>query len=101
MIVYNVTMKVDWSIAEDWLQWMQDVYIPEIIGTGYFEKHQFVRLLDVDETEGPTYAVQYYSVSVDRYNNYIKKYAPTFSRQLSNQWGDKCLAFSTLMQVVN
>lgn len=101
MIIYNVTIKVDWSIEEDWLQWMQDIYIPGILGTGYFEKHQLVRLLGVDETDGPTYAVQYYSGSIDSYDEYARKFAPGFSRQLIARWGDKCLAFSTLMQVVN
>lgn len=101
MIIYNVTMKVDWTIAEDWLQWMEDSYIPQLIGTGYFQKHQFVRLLDVDETDGPTYAVQYYAASLKSYDDYAKEFASVFSKQLHAQWGDQCLAFSTLMEIVN
>jgi len=93
-------MKVDWSVAKDWLQWMQDIYIPEIIGTGCFEKHQFVRLLEVDDTDGPTYAAQYYAHNVANYNQYVQLYALNFSKEISNKWGDKCLAFGTLMQVL-
>jgi len=101
MVIYNVTMKVDWQIADAWLQWMQDFYIPEIIGTGCFDKHQFVRLLEVDDTDGPTYAAQYYANNVSSYNEYVKLYALDLSKGLSNKWGDKCLAFGTLMQVVS
>ena len=100
MIVYNITMKVEWSIAEDWLKWMQEVYITGVLATGYFEKHQFVRLLDVDETDGPTYAVQYYSPSLDEYDKFVKQNAPAFSETLHKQWGDKCIAFGTLMQLI-
>jgi hypothetical protein len=100
MIIYNVTMKVDWEIAEDWLQWMQDIYIPEIVGTGCFEKHQLVKLLEVDDAEGPTYAAQYYANNVATYNKYVEQYSGDLRKGLSNKWGDKCLAFGTLMQVV-
>jgi hypothetical protein len=101
MVVYNVTMKVDWSIEADWLAWMLDYYIPRIVATGHFDKHQFVRLLEVDESDGPIYAVQYYSASLDSYNEYVKEFAPFFKKTLQAQWGDRCLAFSTLMEVLH
>ncbi len=100
MIIYNVTMKVDWSVAQEWLRWMQEIYIPEIIDTGCFEQHQFVQLLHVDETEGPTYAAQYFAKTLNDYNKYLAQYASGFSNMISNKWGDKCIAFGTLMKVV-
>jgi hypothetical protein len=100
MVIYNVTMKVDWEIVEAWLQWMQQTYIPEVVGTGCFERHQFVRLLEVDDAEGPTYAAQYYSMNVTNYNTYVELYAASLSKLLSDRWGEKCLAFGTLMQVI-
>ena len=36
MIIYNVTVKVDHSIADDWLSWLQQEHIPEIIATECF-----------------------------------------------------------------
>jgi hypothetical protein len=100
MIIYNVTMKVDWSVAGEWLQWMQAIYIPDIIGTGCFQKHQFVRLLEVDETEGPTYAAQYFAESMVKYNEYVQTYAPDFRKTMATKWGDKCIAFGTVMKTV-
>ena len=38
MIIYNITIKVDWSIAEEWLKWMQEKHLPEILATGCFCK---------------------------------------------------------------
>ncbi len=101
MIVYNVTLKVDWNIAEEWLKWMQDVYIPAILATGFFEKHQLVKLLETDDADGSTYAVQYYATSLNECNNYINKHAHSFSKSLHARWGDKCIAFTTLMEVVS
>ena len=101
MLIYNVTTKVDWSIAEEWEQWMQQVHIPEVIATGCFVKHQFVRLLEVDEEEGPTYAAQYYATSKTSYDEYINQFAPQFRKMINNKWGDKFIAFRTLMQLVD
>ena len=31
MFIYNVTVKVDWSIHEAWVQWMLNEHMPEMI----------------------------------------------------------------------
>ncbi|MBA4139164.1 MAG: DUF4286 family protein [Segetibacter sp.] len=100
MMIYNVTMKVDWTIAEEWLQWMQEIYIREIISTGCFEKYQFVQLLQVDDTEGPTFAAQYYARTLGNYNHYLQNHASDFNDVIGKKWGDKCIAFGTLMKVM-
>ncbi|MDB5248929.1 MAG: hypothetical protein JWQ40_3323 [Segetibacter sp.] len=100
MIIYNITIKIDWTIAEDWVQWMQDVHIPAVLATGCFDRHQFVRLLQVDETEGPTYAVQYYAPTLTKYDEYLQHHAPSFRKQVGDKWGEKYIDFRTLMQVL-
>ena len=57
MIIYNVTIKVDASIADAWLQWLLREHIPDMLHTGCFRSHRVVRLMEVDDSEGPTYAV--------------------------------------------
>lgn len=101
MFIYNVTLKVDESIHQDWLSWMKQVHIPDVMKTGCFEKHVFVRLMDVDESEGPTYAVQYYAVSKAQYNRYIDLYSPRLRQDGLTMWGNKFIAFRTLMEVVD
>src|SRR5438128_1233180 len=100
MIIYNITIKVDWSIAVEWLEWMQNVHIPAVLETGCFDKHQLVRLLQVDETEGPTYAAQYFAPTLTKYDSYLENYAPVFRKQIADKWGEKYVDFRTLMQVV-
>ena len=43
--IYNVTIKVTHSIHEDWLHWLKEEHVPEVTGTGCFEKARIVRLL--------------------------------------------------------
>ena len=56
MLIYNVTIQVEQSVAADWLEWMQQVHIPEVLQSGLFTSHQLCRLLD-DHPDVVTYAV--------------------------------------------
>ncbi|MEP6676265.1 MAG: DUF4286 family protein [Ferruginibacter sp.] len=101
MIIYNVTTKIHHSIHEAWLQWLKDEHVPEIIATGCFVSATIVRLLEVDEEEGPTYAVQYFADSKALYNLYVEKYAVIMRQRCTDKWQDRFIAFRSVMQVVN
>ncbi|MBX2933390.1 MAG: DUF4286 family protein [Ferruginibacter sp.] len=101
MIIYNVTIKVHESIKTEWLQWLKEEHIPDVINTGCFTHAVVMRLVEVDDTEGPTYAVQYHAQSKGLYNNYIENHASQMRQKGYDKWGDKFIAFRTVMQVVN
>lgn len=100
MIIYNVTIKVDESIAVDWLQWLQHEHIPDVMETNCFTDHRVVRLLEVDDSEGPTYAVQYTAQSKADYNRYISLHAAEMRQRSIEKWGNRFIAFRSVMQVV-
>jgi hypothetical protein len=101
MIVYNVTVKADHSIADSWLAWMKEEYIPGMIGTGCFTHATILRLMEVDETEGPTYAVQFHAASKSLYNKYITTFADNMRKKAMDKWGNKFIAFHSVMQLVH
>jgi hypothetical protein len=100
MIIYNVTTKVDAGIADAWLNWLQKEHIPEIMQTGCFSSHKVVRLLEIDDAEGPTYAVQYHAEAKADYNRYIEMYAAAMRQKSFDKWGNGFVAFRSLMQVI-
>ena len=61
MLIYNVTVKVNWAIHDAWLIWMQHEHMQDVVATGCFTHSQLIRLLETDEEDGPTYAAQYYT----------------------------------------
>lgn len=101
MILYNVTIKVDLSIAADWLTWITAEHIPDVMNTKCFTKATLLKLLEVDETDGPTYAVQYSAENISLYDEYIAKYAGVMRQKSFDKWGDNFTAFRSVMQVVN
>ena len=101
MIIYNVTSKVEHSIHEEWVKWMKEKHIPEVMSKGFFLKFQFVKVLEVDETDGVTYAIQYYANTKEDYQRYIDEFAAALRQDLLNTWGNKFAGFRSLMQVVH
>lgn len=100
MLIHNVTVKVDRAIATAWLQWMFDEHIPDIMRTGCFTGDRVVRLLEVDDSEGPTYAFQYNAASKADYNRYIELYAPGLRQRSADKWGNGLISFESVMEVV-
>lgn len=101
MFVYNITIKIVPDIENEWIRWQKQEHIPEIMSSGQFSGYKFYKLLEQDETEGITYVVQYFAVSIENYEQYLEKFAPVIREKALKKWGDKFIAFRTVMQVVN
>ena len=101
MIIYNITTLVSWSIHEGWKEWLLDEYLPELMETKLFSHFQIVRLIEVNEDEGPTYALQLYLNNVSDFNLYRDIHLGKFQEKEKNAWGDCATSFASLMEVIN
>jgi hypothetical protein len=99
-VIYNVTIKVEPSIAEKWLQWLLEEHIPEVMATHCFIDYRVVKILEADESEGPTYAIQYRAAGKEHYQDYIDKFAGSLRDKSFAKWGDRFIAFRTIMEIV-
>ena len=101
MIIYNVTTKVSRDIAAAWLIWLKEEHIPDLVQTGCFTHAVLLHLIESDDDEGITYAVQYYSETKALYNRYIENFSEEMRKKAINKWGSKFISFRTLMEVVH
>lgn len=101
LYIYNVTTLVSHSIHDDWLKWMKEEHIPQVLNTGLFTHYRMLRLLETDETEGITYATQYFCNSLQNYTQYTQHFAPQLRKKAADKWGEQALSFRTLMEVIN
>ena len=100
-VIYNVTIKVEHSIAREWLEWLKNEHVPGMIATGCFTSATILHLLESHDNEGNTYAVQYHAASKEKYNEYINRFSVEMRQKGLEKWGDRFIAFRTVMQVVN
>lgn len=99
MIIYNVTISIDHEVQEEWLQWMKEVHIPDVMNTGLFIDSRILRVLNVDDT-GATFSIQYMLHSMEDYEKYASDFAPSLQAAHTQRYKDKFVAFRTLLEVV-
>lgn len=99
MIIYNVTISVDEHIAEEWLQWMKDKHIPDVMATGLFVEYRMLRVV-TGEHSAHTFAVQYTLESHAHLNQYQHEHAPALQKEFGDKYGDKAVAFRTVLEII-
>ena len=102
MIIYNVTVKIERSIHNDWVDWMRSVHIPAVMATGFFTNNKMLRLLEppADE-EGITYAIQYTCNNIEALRRYQEEESPALQAKLVERYEGKFFAFRTVLKVVD
>ncbi|MFQ3212896.1 MAG: hypothetical protein ACJAT1_001214 [Marivirga sp.] len=100
MIIYNVTVNVEKGIENEWVSWMKEKHIPDILSTGFFHDHKMLRLLNETENEGETYAVQYFTDELDKLETYMVEAAPKLREEHFAKFQDKCVSFRTFLETV-
>ena len=99
MLLYNVTLILDDAAVEEWLQWMQQSHIPEVMATGMFVSNRLLKVLD-SPNEGVTYCAQYVAETLENYNEYQSKFAPELQERLNSKFKNRFVAYRTLMEFV-
>ena len=100
MIIYNVTVSIDESIHDEWLVWIKE-HIPQVLGTGKFEKATLTKVLVEEDLGGHTYSIQYRSYSREALDAYYKEDADKLRTDGLVKFADKMLAFRTELQIVD
>ena len=99
MIIYNVTVNIDDSVREDWIKWMKEIHIPDVMATGYFIENRFCRIM-VEEEQGSSYSIQYRCANIADLNEYQRDHAPRLQKEHRERYEGKFVAFRTLLEEV-
>lgn len=100
MYIYNVTIKVVPEIEAEWIQWMKEEHMAEVVATGCFHSSQFLELLDPVDEEGKTFVAQYFTDDEALYAKYIEQYAPALRAKGYEQFGDRFIAFRSILKTL-
>jgi hypothetical protein len=101
MILYNVTINIDNDSHEEWLEWMLNVHIPEVMKTGMFLKNKVFLLHGDEDSGGLTYSIQYFAESMKEVDIYIRDFAPRLRADADEKFGGKFVAFRSLLEMIH
>jgi len=100
MYIYNVTINIDESVHDRWLEWMKSEHIPAMLATGKFAKALMTKVMVDEEMGGQTYSVQYTAYSKETLERYYSEDAEKLRAQ-NNPFEGKFVAFRTELEIIS
>jgi hypothetical protein len=100
MFLYNVTVGVDRVVEAEWIQWMKAEHIPNVMKTGLFTDHKMYKVHTGEDEPSASYAIQYFSPTLDQVQLYLDKFAPILREEANQKFGSQQAAYRTLLEEV-
>ena len=100
MYIYNVTINIDETVHNEWVDWMKNEHIPDMLATGKFSKALMTKVLVQEEMGGITYSIQYTTNSKETLQQYYSEDADRL-RTESQRFAGKFVAFRTELEIVS
>ena len=101
MILYNVTINIHESVHDQWMKWMQEKHINDMLATGKFSSARLVKVLVEEDMGGTTYSIQFTTDSKETLQRYYDEDAPKLRAESASLFGDKMLAFRTELELIS
>lgn len=100
MILYNVTVNIDLDVHDEWLRWMTETHIPDVMRTGLFLENKICKILAESEG-GVSYSIQYLCKDMPTFQQYEDIFAPALRQEHNEKFSGRFAAFRTLLEVVH
>jgi hypothetical protein len=100
MLLYNVTVGIDKEVEAEWLQYMREKHIPDVLKTGMFLSSKMYKVLHDQEDGTISYSIQYFAKSIEQINQYLEVFAPVLIEQHKKKFANRHVAFRTLLEEV-
>ncbi len=101
MILYNVTINIEKDVEEEWIQWMKDFHIPNVMATGIFQENKIFKILHETEDNTVNYSIQYFTDSMEKIETYQTQHAPKLQAEVKGKYRDKLVSFRSLLELVD
>ncbi len=101
MYIYNVTTNIDEAAHDEWLTWMNETHIPDVLATGKFLNAKMCKVLVDEEMGGVTYSVQFTTIDKKTLEKYYKEDAPRLREDASKLFAGKFVSFRTELEIIS
>lgn len=100
MFLYNVTISLDPQAEQEWLKWMKEIHIQDVLATNCFIECKLSRVHG-EEEQGVTYSVMYLLSSEEKYKEYQSNYAAALQSEHTTRFQGRFAAFRTTLTVLD
>ncbi len=100
MILFNITIIIEEAINQEWLDWMNENFIPKALETKFIVSHRLLKVIG-SPNEGITYCLQFIIDNIGYYQEFQENLLPELMKMLSAKFENRFVSFSTLMEFVD
>lgn len=100
MLLYNVTVGVDKEIEQEWLQYIREKHIRNVMDTGLFLDSKIYKVLHDQNEDTISYSIQYFARSIEDIQQYLEVFAPVLIEEHRKKFLNRHVAFQTLLEEV-
>ncbi len=101
MFIYSVTISIDTNYVNEWLEWMKNKHVPDVMSTGCFKEYNIYQVYSADLKEAATYNIQYSFESIEDLERYQKNFASQLQEEHKNKFMGKYIAIRTVLRKIN
>ena len=98
MLFHNITYNIDVNAEADFLDWMRNTHIPNVMLTGFPKSFKMLKLLTEIDNGGATYSVQYFFDSIEGFEVYENDYLDDLNLVVDKRYRGKYVFFASLLQ---
>lgn len=100
-IIYAVNIEVLVPYAQEWVEWMKDVHIPDVINTGLLEAIYIAkRSADENKPDYVGFEICYVAVNIENLKDYQARFAPKLQEEHTQRYAGKFIASRKIAEVL-
>jgi hypothetical protein len=100
MYIYSVTVHIDKDAESDWLDFMQQKHIFDVLKTGSFTKACMRKVVQHTDADKSVYNMEYYCTDKESYESYATKAASALQKDVADRFAGRFKAERMLLEEV-
>lgn len=101
MLLINETFSVDINHSEEWLQWIQETYIPLLKDSNLMEKFTLSQVNNSDIQGARSFALQFVVTSEGKMTIWKENLEPQLKQQLNRKFAGRFASFQTVLNIIS
>lgn len=100
MFIYSITLHINKEVEQEWLDFMQQKHIDDVLKTGYFIACSMRKIVSDNDKKTTTYTIEYTTKSEADYIAYQYEFASTLQLDLKQRFEGKFTALRNFYEIV-
>jgi hypothetical protein len=100
MVLYNVTIGIDAAAELEWLEWMKNKHIPDVMSCELFLEYKIFKVITGEAEETVSYSIQYFADNINMVQKYLNEFAPALVEEHRKRYQNRHVAFRTLLEQI-